>query len=407
MKQMTDILNHPTEGETRDFPWRDDMVERWTALSRAIAAADRSRPGLAGGELTVIGSGIRFSDFLADAEAQLRDADVVFYCLYEPVSQAWLHSLRPDAYDLRVLYDQDLDRFGTYARMAEAMLYFVRQGKKVAAVYYGHPGLFATPTHRAIKIARREGYQATMRPGISALDYLIADVGFDPALPGMQSFEATDMLLRKRRLDPSLHVILWQVGVVGELRFAPDGFENRGYDLLVSQLVDNYGEDAKVVHYVAPHFAGIDPLVGEYTIANLRRDEVKDQVSALSTFYLPPFEARETDAEMSVLLGIRQPDEPVPPPQSDYEVDRYSGAECAAIASLSEFSMDPNYRLPRPSAALEFISALSREPELARAYREDPAQALSDLRFASLGERSARLLSIPHPRSFMQAIREA
>ena len=388
-------------------PAPDDMVTRWEALARRVAAAaGQARQGPPG-ELTVLGSEIRFSDFLMDAEPALRDADVVFYCLYDPVSQAWLHALRPDAYDLRVLYDPNLERFATYARMAEAMLYFVRQGRRVAAVYYGHPGLFATPTHRAIQIARREGHRATMRPGVSALDCLIADVGFDPALPGLQSFEATDMLLRRRSIDPTLHVVLWQVGVVGELAFAPDGFENRGFALLVDELRRVYGDDAALVHYVAPQFAGIDPLVTTWRVGDLAGEAVRDAITALSTFYLPPAQARATDPEASLALGIRSPDEPVPPPQAEYPVDRYGPAETAAVAGLTDFRMDGSYRVPKAGLAVEFVVALGQDPELRRRYARDPAEALGDPRFAGMDPRTVGLLSIPHPRAFSQAIHES
>ena len=41
-----------------------------------------------------------------------------------------------------------------------------------------------------------------MLPGISAEDCLFADLGFDPAVRGCQTFEATDFLLRQPRFEP-------------------------------------------------------------------------------------------------------------------------------------------------------------------------------------------------------------
>ena len=58
---------------------------------------------------------------------------------------------------------------------------------------------------------------------MSALDTLCADLGVDPAHPGLQTHEATDALVRQRALDTSLHVILWQVGVIGESGLPPSG----------------------------------------------------------------------------------------------------------------------------------------------------------------------------------------
>ena len=49
-----------------------------------------------------------------------------------------------------------------YTEMVERILFFVRKGKKVCAVFYGHPGIFVFSSHEAIRIARAEGYPAVM-----------------------------------------------------------------------------------------------------------------------------------------------------------------------------------------------------------------------------------------------------
>ena len=135
------------------FPARGDHDERWAALGRAIAA-DRDRvsddPAAIGspaepGELTVIGSGIEAVGFTAADEMLIRDADEVFFCVADPATSVWIKARRPDAYDLYVLYDDSKLRYLTYMQMTEAMLYYVRQGRRVVAIFYGHPGIFGCP----------------------------------------------------------------------------------------------------------------------------------------------------------------------------------------------------------------------------------------------------------------------
>lgn len=99
--------------------------------------------------------------------------------------------------------------------MAEIMLESVREGNLTVAVFYGHPGVFVTPTHRAIYIAREEGFSAKMIPGVSAEDCLYADLGIDPATAGCSMFEATHLIQEPNRLDPRNHVLIWQPGCVG------------------------------------------------------------------------------------------------------------------------------------------------------------------------------------------------
>lgn len=95
------------------------------------------------------------------------------------------------------------------------MLQDVRAGKNVFGIFYGHPGVFVACTHRALAIARAEGYEGKMLPGVSAEDYMFADLGFDPAILGCANFEATALLLRDTPLDPTMNNIIWQVGCVG------------------------------------------------------------------------------------------------------------------------------------------------------------------------------------------------
>ena len=100
----------------------------------------------------------------------------------------------------------------------------VRKGQNVVGVFYGHPGVFVSPSHRSIEIARMEGFTAKMLPGISAEDCLFADLNIDPAIPGCLTYEATDLLVRKKPFVPSGHLIVYQVGCVGIPDFNFCGF---------------------------------------------------------------------------------------------------------------------------------------------------------------------------------------
>lgn len=377
------------------------MVARWRALAAEIAKEDGRRAD--GGRLLVIGSGLSHMDLTVNDEQAIRSADFVFHCLYDRVTQSWIDRLRPDAYDLRILYDESSARYGTYVRMAEAMLHHARRGAWVVAVYYGHPGMFATPTHRAIRIARAEGFEAAMRPGISALDHLMADVGFDPMTPGMISYEAGDLVMSRRPAEPSLHTVLWQVGVVGEDGYRADGFENRGFDLLVDRLEAAYGAEAAVIHYIAPQYACVDPLIEHYTVSQLRLPEARGRVNSMSTFYLPPVPG--------AAAGGRAAQNVVPadkwvPNDGLHDVSSYGPYEREAVASFSSFEEPDRYAIGAVTPAVEFLLVLSRDLDLQREYRRDPAAAIEGAQVPGLSERARRLLAIPNPLAFNAAIAE-
>lgn len=384
------------------FPTRRQHTERWLELAAAIAAeADRisDEPGSpvppeSAGELTVIGSGIETVGFSLADELVIDAADKVFYCVADPATAVWLKERRPDAYDLYVLYDDAKLRNVTYMQMTEAMLHFVRRGMRVAAIFYGHPGVFVLSTHRAIAIARREGHRAVMRAGVSALDAMCADLGFDPSQPGLMTYEATDMLVRRRQPDPALHVVLWQVGLIGELGYRRQGFLNSGFSLLLDHLEAVYGPDQEVVNYVGSRYPGIDPLIARHTITELREPSIQATVTGLSTFYLPPVLAPVADQAVLRELGLLKPGQTLKPATSPLRViDRYGARERKAFADFARFRVPQGYHWQEDTAAARFVLALREDPGLRGRYQRDPAAAVQDWSAGALTPRDRALLS--------------
>ena len=174
--------------------------------------------------LTVVGVGIQVpAHVTTEARLAIERADEVLYLVADPVAAAWIKRLNSSARPLHHLYTPGEDRGEAYAAMVEEILARVRRGGEICVAFYGHPGVFVNPSHEAIHRARDEGFDARMLPGISAEDCLFADLGVDPSESGCQSYEATDLLACGREIDPSAALILWQVGVVGNLGYAPDG----------------------------------------------------------------------------------------------------------------------------------------------------------------------------------------
>jgi len=377
------------------------MEERWRTLTTAM---QDEAPSGARGELRVIGSGIGHADLTIIDEALLSKADHVFHCLYDRVTLAWIEKLRPDSFDLRILYDENVDRHDTYVCMAEAMLHHVRRGRKVLAVYYGHPGMFATPTHRAIRIARSEGHRASMRPGISALDHLVADVGFDPMVPGLLSYEASDLILHRRRLDPTLHTVLWQVGAVGEFQYSPAGFRNDGFDHLLDAIEAEYGTSAELVHYIAPQYVGIEPLCERTDVGALRSEDARRRIGALSTFYLPPSTVAALDAEGAASLG--RPELASGGARIPYDLAAYGPGEMLALDRLKSFRAPAHYVATADSPAARFLMKLTRSPGLLEAFSQDPVGTMLQHAEPELSSRARRLLAVPNPQAFNAAIAE-
>lgn len=255
------------------------------------------------GVLAIIGTGIQGGRHLTkEAVARIKNADAVMFCVSEPLTRDWLVELRPDAEDLSRFYADGKDRRATYEEMVESMLDPVRLGKSVTAAFYGHPGVFVSPSHEAIKRARREGYRAFMQPAISAEACLYADLGIDPAEHGCLSFEASEWLVFGHRLDPSCAVILWQVDCVGDASYQSEGYSGAHVPLLVETLLNYY--DARHVGFLyhAPVLPIGRPKVWSVEIGELH--EALRRYKTAGTLFIPPAVEPPVDLDMARRLGI-------------------------------------------------------------------------------------------------------
>ena len=383
------------------FPSQEHHARAWQQLAAQIAAqadaiqeAPAATPPPQPGSLTIIGSGIGILGFTLGDEELILGADAVFFCVADPATVTWIKQRRPDALDLYVLYDDSKVRYTTYMQMTEAMLFPLRQGKKVVAIYYGHPGIFVLSTHRAIQIARREGHHAVMRPSVSALDCLCADLGVDPAHPGMQMHEATDMLIRKRLPSTQLHVVLWQVGLIGEMGYRRKGYINDNFSIFVSYLQQHYGPDYQVTNYIASRFPTIAPVIEHYPLSALHDPDTQAKVTGISTFYLAPKDTAAPCATMMQQLGMLQPgQQPKPVATPLRQIGNYGPRERKAFPAFHQFQVPAGYHWQGETAANRFLIALRLDQELADRYRDNPHAALASAEFADLTARERTLLA--------------
>ncbi|GGY17917.1 hypothetical protein GCM10008098_07130 [Rhodanobacter panaciterrae] len=183
------------------------------------------------------------------ARSHIEQADVVFAALSDGTVEMWLQRMHPDVRSLQSYYAEGKSRRITYQQWVDLMMFEVRAGKKVCGVFYGHPGIFAWSPHKVIEVARAEGFAAHMEPGISAEDCLYADLGIDPGRFGCQHFEASQLLFYERRIDPTGYLILWQVGLVGDLSLKRFSTGPAYRQVLVDLLSKDYPLDHEVIIY--------------------------------------------------------------------------------------------------------------------------------------------------------------
>lgn len=208
--------------------------------------------GISGGSLIVVGLGITLGSHLTPiARAAIEGADVVFVAASHRLVEDWVRGMHRDVRSLQPHYAEGHSRLESYRTMVAAMLDEVRAGRRVCGAFYGHPGVFAWVPHRAVAEARAAGFEAVMEPGVSAEDCLYADLGIDPGTHGCVHHEATRWMIEVRPVDTAALLVLWQVGLAGDLSMsvAPSARSRR--QLLVDKLLAHYPAGHPVVLYEA------------------------------------------------------------------------------------------------------------------------------------------------------------
>lgn len=254
------------------------------------------------GSLSVVGSGHRLGTQMSpEALAAIRDCERLFYLVPDHGTALWIESLKASAESLQSSYVEGRPRMETYAEMVERILAPVRQGLRVCVVFYGHPGFFVLPGHEAVRQARREGYEAKMLPGISAVDCLFADLGVDPGTNGCQIFEATDFLIRRRHFDATSALVLLQIGGIAAKvfhRYAPCNVV--GLQVLAEVLQERYPAGHEVILYEASAFPICGPMIERVALESLP----EARVSPASTLFVPRAERPPVDPAILERLGF-------------------------------------------------------------------------------------------------------
>lgn len=250
--------------------------------------------------LVVVGTGIQASAHMSPlARSHAAQADKLLYLTSDFGAAALLETSNAASESLERFYAPGKPRAETYEEMVEYVLSFVRSGHSVCFAVYGHPGVFTYPAHESIRRARAEDYDARMLPAISAEDCLFADLGIDPADHGCQSYEATDYLVHDRRVDETSALVLWQIGIVGNLGYV-DGTSESGLAVLAETLVARYGATHRVVVYHASPHPIVPPAIQRILLADL----VTADVVPMSTLYVPPLQSERIDWAMARRLGL-------------------------------------------------------------------------------------------------------
>lgn len=224
------------------------------------------------GSLVVVGTGISVAGQMTlSARSHIENADIVFMGIMNKIGEHVVTKLNPNSVSLDDLYEEGKSRALTYSQMADRIVDSVVEGNKVCVAFYGHPGVFVTPSHEAVRRVQQMNLEAKMLPGVSAEDCLIADLGIDPSRFGCQSYEATQFLFRDYRIDPHMTQIIWQIGLAGEatLSVLDANHSQSGLAMLADILAEHYPADHELIIYEAATLPLCEPKIEKVLLREL------------------------------------------------------------------------------------------------------------------------------------------
>jgi hypothetical protein len=186
-------------------------------------------------------------------------------------------------------FDEAL-RTNAYEHIAARVVEAALDHPPVTFAIHGHPLVAAHPPFLILELAHALDLRVAVLPGISAIDAILADLRLDPVIHGVQMYEATDLLLRRRPLQPEVPAILWQIGPLETCLHSMRVSRPERFSRLIAHLLQFYPPRHEVVAiYCSPHPL-LPPAILRFAIEDM--GEHAQEIHAGFTLYVPPAGSR-------------------------------------------------------------------------------------------------------------------
>ena len=261
-------------------------------------------------DIYIVGLGIvSVRQITREAEDAIRASHSVLYVDAGYGIHDYLLSLCRNVENLIPEYREGSLRVETYRAMATRVVEAALDDPPVTFAVYGHPTFFVYPSELIRRSAALLGLGVQVLPGISTIDTVSIELGIDVGMTGLQMYDATGMLLVKRRLDPEVPCILLQVDAVETAFYTAGRSVPERFRRLQSHLLDFYPPEHVLVNVRSSTF----PLFPS-DVEPIPLSELPEQLAAsgaTGTLYIPPvsmtpFADAELEAAVNDVAHLRE-----------------------------------------------------------------------------------------------------
>ena len=259
-------------------------------------------------DIGIVGTGIVGTHQLTrEAEHVIRHCRRVFVIDAGYGVADYIATLCPEVEPLGGLYESGKDRLETYHRMAAKVVSAAVDRPPVCLATYGHPWVYCYPTTLITRAAPLLDLHVEVFPGVSAFDTMLVDLGIDIASAGVQMYEATDILLRRRPIQSDVACVIWQPTIVGDPTYPDQPSTVEQFKPLEEYLLRYYPGDHEVSLVTTKTFPLLRSVVSPLRLSDLAEELVR--APKVGTLYIPAVAERPiVDTELLVRMVAMERD---------------------------------------------------------------------------------------------------
>jgi uncharacterized protein YabN with tetrapyrrole methylase and pyrophosphatase domain len=241
----------------------------------------------------IAGLGLTTADQITrEVEHAIRASNEVLYLDTGVATRPLLESLCPRVTPLyEESYSEEGRRVDAYEHAAARVIEAALDHPPVTFAIHGHPLVAAHPPFLVLELAAALDLEAAVLPGISAIDTIFADLRIDPVVHGIQMYEATDLLLRRRPLASDVPAIIWQIGNLETALHTMRVSRPERFSRFIEHLLQYYPPGHPVAAiYCSPHPL-LRPAIYRFPLEEM--GNYAQQIHAGFSLYVPPVTSRQ------------------------------------------------------------------------------------------------------------------
>lgn len=261
-------------------------------------------------DIYIAGTGtVGYRQLTEEVKEAFKKSETIYLLHHQELVKEYLDEEFARVVDVSDEYNEEEVRSNTYQRIADRVLEGAlgEHSGPVTFATYGHPMLFVDSSRILMEEAPSRDLDVEVMPGTSALDCLYTDIGLDPAINGLQIYDATDILVREADLNPRTPAMILQIGSVESVLYSTRKSKPERFTNIKNHLQQFYPDDHEVYLLQTATFPISDSEQTGFELQNFDTEQVSEQVRHIHTLYIPPYEVRSVENN-DMLEKIQSPE---------------------------------------------------------------------------------------------------